>query len=258
MRQGPKTMYYLDPTQVKAQQAVAGGGGIMCMPVQGSSGRSRSTVYRMAPSSLQANRILQPVAGATVAGGLQCDSCPPQYRLQQVSLEDARYGGAVAASEPQIVRVVPQGKNIFVEEVKPSLQQRHSRSARRTLPNVMDIVQGRNWEYDKLAAVETSESEVAVEPNACLQCMEELIRRRRAPYPEPAVDASPVYVTKVPTSRRLCSRRSTSSPQRTFSRGSSSSSKPRCSTCAECKSCGTVRSDSKPNTSRSRSRRWYE
>ncbi|KAH6931249.1 hypothetical protein HPB50_023245 [Hyalomma asiaticum] len=254
VRQGSKTMYYLDPAQAKAQQVV---GGIKCIPVQGTSGRSRKTVYRMVPSSLQPGHVLQPVSGMTLANGLRCDSCPPQRRLQQVSSEDARYGGAVGTNEPQIVRLVPQGKNVFLEEVKPSPQLRRSRSTRQKLPNVMDLVEDRDW-YEKVAAADTSESEAPFEPDTCPECMDELMRRRRAPYRETAVAASPVYVKKAPTSRRLCSRRISSPPQRTLSRGPSPSSSPRCPTCMACKSCGTVQNDSKPNTARSRSRKWYD
>lgn len=262
IRQGSDTVYYLDAAQLKNQPAV---GGIKCVPVQSTPGRPKKTVYRMAPSSsLQADRVLQPVVGTTIAGGLQCDSCPPLYR-QNVSPEDCRYGGGAAASanEPQVVRVLPRGKNIYVEEVKPSSQQRKSsRSARQKLPNVMQIVEDRNW-YDKLAAmVEDTESEVDAEPETCRECIEELIRRRRAPDPEPAVVASPVYVAKVPKSKRSCSRRFASSsplPQRSLSRGPSPSSSPRCTNCTPYQpSYGTARSVSKPNTSRSRSRKWYE
>ncbi|KAH6931247.1 hypothetical protein HPB50_023243 [Hyalomma asiaticum] len=253
VRQGSKTMYYLDPAQVKAQQAV---GGIKCIPVQGTSGRSRKTVYRMPPSTLQPGHALQPVSGMTLAKGLRCDSCPPQHRLQQVSSEDARYGGAVGTNEPQIVRLVPQGKNVFLEEVKPSPQLRRSRSTRQKLPNVMDLVEDPGW-YKNVAAADTSESEMSSEPGACPDCIDELMRRRRAPYRETAVAASPVYMTKVPNSKKSGSRRFTS-PQRTLSRGPSPSSSPRCPTCTACKSCGTGQGGSKPNTTRSRSRKWYE
>lgn len=258
----PGSVYYLDPAQVKMQEAV---GGIKCVPVEGYSGRSRKSVYRMAPSSLQPGRVLQPVSGMTFPGGLQCDSCLPQRRLQQASSEDARYGTVVGANEPQILRLVPQGKNVYLEEVKPSSQLRRSKSARQKVPNVVEVVEDRDW-YDKAVAVETSESEAPLEPDTCPECLEELMRRRRAPYrelayvksayvPEAGPRESPVYVKKVPTSKRLCSRRS-SSPQRTLSRGPSPS--PRCPTCTACKSCGTVQSDSKPATTRSRSRKWYE
>lgn len=259
VRQGSKSVYYLDPAHAKSQQIVGGGGGgIKCVPVQGSSGLSKNTAYCIAPSSLQGGRVLQPVAGTTIVGGLQCDNCPPQCRLQKGSPDGARYGGAAATHQPQIVRVVPQSERVFLEEVRPSSPQRSSRSARQKLPNVMEILEDHDW-YNKLAPAETSESEVAVEPEACRDCIEELMRRRRSPDPGLAMASSPVYVTKVPKSKRSCSRRFSPSPQRSLSRGGPSpTSSPRCSTCTACKSCGTVRSDSKPNTSRSRSRRWYE
>lgn len=260
----PGAVYYLDPAQAKMQEAV---GGIKCVPVEAYSGRSRKSVYRMAPSSLQPGRILQPVPGMTLPDGLQCESCLPQRRLQQLSSEDARYATVIGTNEPQIVRLVPQGKNVYLEEVKPSSQLRRSKSARQKLPNAVEVVENRDW-YDKIAVAETSESEAPLEPDTCPECLDELMRRNRVPYRQPAYvksayvpeagrRESPVYVKKVPTSKRLCSRRSPS-PQRTVSRGPSPSSSPRCPTCTACKSCGTVQNDSRPVTSKSRSRKWYE
>ncbi|KAL1440530.1 hypothetical protein MTO96_009386 [Rhipicephalus appendiculatus] len=259
----PGSVYYLDPAQVKMQEAV---GGIKCVPFEGYPAHSRKSVYRVAPSSLQPGHVLQPVSGMTLPDGLQCDSCLPQRLLQQLSSEDARYATAVGANEPQILRLVPQGKNVYLEEVKPSSQLRRSKSARQKMPNVVEVVEDHDW-YDKVAVAETSESDAPLEPDTCPECLDELMRRKRTPYREPAyvksayvpeagLRDSPVYVKKVPASKRLCSRRSPS-PQRTLSRGPSPSS-PRCATCTACKSCGTVQSDSKPVTSRSRSRKWYE
>ncbi|KAK8775939.1 hypothetical protein V5799_030721 [Amblyomma americanum] len=257
VRQGSKTMYYLDTAQAKSQPALGGGGGIVCVPVENAAGRSRKTVYRMAPSQIQGARVLTPVPGATLAPGLQCDSCPPLCRLQQVSMEDVRYGGAVASgNEPQILRVVPKGKNIYVEEVK-QMPQRSSKSRRKQLPTVMQLVDDGNW-YDKVVP-ESSESEAVAEPETCLECLEELMRRRRGLDPEPA--ASPVYMSRKPSSKRAsCSRRlvKPSPAHRASSRGTSPASAPRCPTCTACKSCGTMGAELKPNTTKSRSRKWYE
>ncbi|KAL1478239.1 hypothetical protein MTO96_016424 [Rhipicephalus appendiculatus] len=274
VRQGSETVYYLDAAQLKAQQAVGGacGAGGICIPAQGPSGRAKKGVYRVVPSSpLQAERVYEQVGGATFAGGLQCDSCPPLCRQRKVAQpEDCRY---TVAPEPQVMRVVPRGKNFYLEDVKPASQQpwkSSAKSTRQKLPNVMQIVEDRDW-YN---VDEDTEYDVAVEPEACRECLEELMRRRRSPEPEPAVVSSPVYVTKAPKSKRSQSRRiaspspqrvssrgptPSSSPQRVSSRGPMPSSSPRCTTCTDCQpTYSTVRSISKPNTARSRSRKWYD
>uniref|UniRef100_A0A224Y8X1 Uncharacterized protein n=1 Tax=Rhipicephalus zambeziensis TaxID=60191 RepID=A0A224Y8X1_9ACAR len=255
VRRGSETVYYLDPAQLKMQEAA---GGVQCVPVPGCSGRSRKSVYRMAPSSLQPGRVLQPLSGMTFAGGSQCDACLPQRLLQQLSSEDASYDGAAATSnEPKILRLVPQGRNVRVEEVKPLPRVWSSRSARQKRPEVMQIVEDNDC-Y-KLVSAGSSESDVPVESDTFPDCIEELMHRRRAPDREPDVVASPVYVTKVPSSRRSSSRRLASSSLRALSRDPSPpSSSPRCSRCAACKSCGTAQSDSMPTTTRSRSSKWYE
>lgn len=257
VRQGSETVYYLDAGQLKAQKSVGGcGGGATCVPVQvGTPGRSSKAVYRMVPSSpIQAERVYQPAAGTTFAGGLQCDGCPPLCRQKKASVpDDRRY-----VAEPQVIRLVPKGNNFYIEDVKPpsQLQQQKSstKSARQKLPNVMQIVDDRDW-YDDVEVEEPSESEAG--PETCRECLEEFMRRRRTPDVE-----SPVYVTKAPKSKRSYSRRlaSSPSPQRASSRGPlPATSSPRCATCTDCQpSYATVRSVSKPNTARSRSRKWYE
>lgn len=258
LRQGSNTMYYLDTAQAKSQSALVGGGGIVCMPVESAAGRSRKTVYRMAPSPIQGSRVLTPVSGATLAPGLQCDSCPPLCRLQQLSMEDVRYGGAAAnGNEPQILRVVPKGKNIYLEEVKQS-PQRSPKSRRKQLPTVMQLVDDGNW-YEKVAP-ESSESEVVAEPETCLECLEELMRRRRGLDPEPAA-AAPVYMSRVPSSKRAsCSRRvvKPSSAHRASSRSPAPASVARCPTCTACKSCGTMGPETRLSTTKSKSRKWYD
>lgn len=261
VRQGSETVYYLDSAQLKAQPAVGGvcGAGGICIPTQGTSGRAKKAVYRMVPSSpLHAERVYEQVGGATFAGGLQCDSCPPLCRQRKVAQQDdCRY---TVAAEPQVMRVVPRGKNFYVEDLKPPSQQQRKSSAKSTrqkLPNVMQIVEDRDW-FDNVD--EDTEYDVAVEPEACRECLEELMRRRRSPDPEPAVVSSPVYVTKAPKSKRSQSRRLASPPpQRVSSRGPTPTSSPRCTTCSDCQpTYSTVRSISKPNTTRSRSRKWYD
>lgn len=261
VRQGSETVYYLDAAQLKAQQAAGGAcsaGGI-CIPTQGTSGRSKKGVYRLVPSSpLPAERFYEPVGGATFAGGLQCDSCPPLCRQRKAAQpDDCRY---TVAPEPQVMRVVPRGKSFYVEDVKPPSQQPRKsqvKSTRQKLPNAMQIVEGRNW-YDNVD--DDTECDAAAEPEACRECLEELMRRRRSPEPQPAAASSPVYVTKAPKSKRSQSRRIASPPpQRASSRGPMPSSSPRCTTCTDCQpTYSTVRSISKPNTARSRSRKWHD
>ncbi|KAL1440528.1 hypothetical protein MTO96_009384 [Rhipicephalus appendiculatus] len=169
-RRGSKNIYYLDSAQVDD-------GGIICVPVKGSV--SGNTAYRATPSQFQGGRLLQPVSGTTLAGGVQRDRFSPVHRLQQVSLEDARYGGAAAKKKPKMMRVVPTGKSIVFEEASPSSQRKSSKSARQKAK----VAKRRSW-YDTMVAVaDTSDPEVAFEPEACPNCIEKLVLRRRSPRP---------------------------------------------------------------------------
>lgn len=260
-REPTKTVYLMNPSQGTAQAAAMAPGNVVCLPLSGAgggfSGRSRKTVYRMAPSQIQGTRVLQPVVngggGAKIVAGAKCDACPPNTRIQAYTLDGERLN---LAPEPSIVRVVPQGKRIYLEEVKPP-QPRSTGRTRQKLPTVMQLVDDGNW-YANMAPESESEMEVpaGMEPDACRECLEELLRRRRGAEPEPR-GKEPIYVTAVPSSKRSSSRRATSSggPSRSPSRSPQPTRSPRCLNCTSCKSCGTIGSAA---TSRSRSRKWYD
>lgn len=255
-----KTVYVMNPGHGTAQPSTVSPGNVVCLPLSGAggsfAGRSRKTVYRMAPSQIQGTRVLQPVinggAGTKIVSGAKCDACPPNTRVQAYTLEGDRLS---PAPEPSIVRVVPQGKRIYLEEVQPCLPRSVVRP-RQKMPTVMQLADDGNW-YANLPPESETEVEVApagMDPDACVECLEELRRRRRSPAPEPRAK-EPIYVTTVPSSKRSCSRRAPASPPRSPPRSPQPPQTLRCVNCTACKSCGTVTS---ATTSRSKSRKWYE
>lgn len=255
-----KTVYLMNPGPSTTQSAAVSPGNVVCLPISGAggglAGRSRKTVYRMAPSQIQTTRVLQPVinagGGAKVASGAKCDSCPPHTRVQAYTLDSDRL---TPAPEPSIVRVVPQGKRIYLEEVKPTPARSMLRT-RQKIPTLMQLADDGNW-YAKIAPESETEMEMAgagVDSDACVECLEELLRRRRGTAPQPPTK-EPVYVTALPSSKRSCSRRFSASPQRSPPRSPQPPQAGRCVNCTACKSCGTV---APAATSRSRSRKWYD
>ncbi|XP_054931406.1 uncharacterized protein [Dermacentor andersoni] len=169
-KKGEKTVVYMD-----GQQLQGSGSNILISCGPGAS-QSRGTVYQMPNSGYD---------GGT-AGIVSCMGSPGSSCRTTVSLENMN-------DEPQILRVVPRGTTILVEEVKPPPKAQSSGSAasgsaasgrskygasRRGSPTIQVL-----QECDSSVDYYPPSSPPAAEPGPaehCIECLEELIQRRRS------------------------------------------------------------------------------
>lgn len=164
-RKGEKTVVYMDGQQLQ------GSGSNIVVSCGSGLPQSRSTVYRM------------PNAGSMPGCETGMPPCLPGCRTT-VSLDN------LPSPEPQIVRVVPRGTTILLEEVKPppkakskSSSGRRSRSgmARKGSPTVQVIQECPSG--PAYMPPLPSPPPPPPEPGPaehCIECLAELIHRRRA------------------------------------------------------------------------------
>ncbi|XP_037556158.1 uncharacterized protein LOC119433093 [Dermacentor silvarum] len=164
-KKGEKTVVYMD-----GQQLQGSGSNIMISCGPGAS-QSRGTVYQMPNSGYDGT-----------AGMVSCMGSPGSSCRTTVSLENMN-------DQPQILRVVPRGTTILLEEVKPPPKAQKSGSAasgrsskygaaRRGSPTIQ-VVQ----ECGSSAGYYPPAPPPAAEPGPaehCIECLEELIKRRRS------------------------------------------------------------------------------
>ncbi|XP_065289999.1 uncharacterized protein [Dermacentor albipictus] len=164
-KKGEKTVVYMD-----GQQLQGSGSNIMISCGPGAS-QSRGTVYQM-PNSLY--------DGGT-AGIVSCMGSGGSSCRTTVSLENMN-------KEPQILRVVPRGTTILVEEVKPPPKAQDSGSAaggrskygasRKGSPTIQ-VLQECESSVDYYPPCTPPASEPGPAEH-CIECLEELIQRRRS------------------------------------------------------------------------------
>lgn len=153
-RKGEKTVVYMG-----GQQLHGSGSNIVISCGQGPS-RSRGTVFRM------------PNEGAgSVTTETGVPSCLPGCRTT-VSLENMP-----SSSEPKIVRVVPRGTTILLEEVKAPPKAQSGRSKSGVGTPTIQVVE------ECVGGVENDPPPPRPEPvpvEHCIECLAELIQRRRS------------------------------------------------------------------------------
>lgn len=155
-RKGEKTVVYMGGG---GQQLQGSGSNITISCGQGSS-RSRGTVYRMPDGG----------AGAVASEMGGPASCLPGCRTT-VSLENM-----ASSSEPRIVRVVPKGTTILLEEVKPPPKSQSGRSKSRVGSPTIQVVEECDGGAGYGPPPRRSEPGPA---EHCIECLAELVQRRR-------------------------------------------------------------------------------
>lgn len=159
-KKGEKTVVYMD-----GQQLQGSGSNIMISCGPGAS-HSRGTVYQMPKGGNE-----------TTAGIVSCMGSAGSSCRTTVSLENM--------NDPQILRVVPRGTTILLEEVKPPPKAQKSGSAASGRSKYGAARRG----SPTIQVVQECESAVPYYPppppepgpaEHCIECLAELIQRRRS------------------------------------------------------------------------------